>query len=65
MRDLRCAHCSNVLVKDFWIMVETETVRTFSSFSLTCRCGQQTRVELEPDRAWRKFEEVEPVLLRA
>jgi RNase P subunit RPR2 len=65
MRDLRCAHCSNVLVKDFWVMVETETVRTFSSVCLTCRCGQQTRIELEPGRVWSKFGEAEPVRLRA
>ncbi len=38
MQHLRCASCSKILIPDFWDMVDGETVRTFSSFTLSCDC---------------------------
>jgi hypothetical protein len=65
MQHLRCDHCSKILVVDFWSMVDEETVRMFSSFSLTCECGHLVQVEPLRRSRWMRLHEARPYLLRA
>ena len=65
MQHLRCAHCSKILVEDFWSMVDDETVTMFSSFSLICECGQLVQVAPTRRARWMKLAEAAPLLRRA
>ena len=50
MRDLCCVRCARVVIADFWTMVRSETVPTFTHIRLTCSCGNRIRVDLShPD----------------
>ena len=52
MRDLVCQRCARVLVVDFWVLVEAETVPMFSTFSLTCSCGAKVRLRPVRPSSW-------------
>jgi hypothetical protein len=62
MQHLRCEHCSKILIADFWSMVEGETVRMFSSFSLPCDCGHVVQVVPSRRPRWMKLPDAVPYL---
>jgi RNase P subunit RPR2 len=63
MQHLRCANCSKILVPDFWDMVDGETVRTFSSFTLTCDCcGAMVQVVPMRRPRWMRLADARPYL---
>ncbi len=65
MHHLRCEHCSKILIADFWEMVDAETVRTFSSFSVPCSCGHIVQVDPVRRPRWMKLPDAAPYLLAA
>jgi hypothetical protein len=62
MQHLRCDHCLRILIADFWEMVERETVQTFSSFTLTCECGNPVQAVPARRPRWRKLDDAKPYM---
>jgi RNase P subunit RPR2 len=52
MRHLVCGRCARRLIENFWVMVEAEPVPTFSSVTLTCKCGEVVRVATGHGLRW-------------
>jgi hypothetical protein len=52
MRHLVCGRCARRLIDNFWVMVEAEPVPTFSSVTLTCKCGEVVSVSTAHGLRW-------------
>lgn len=52
MRHLDCGRCSRRLIEDFWAMVHAEPTPTFSSVTLTCKCGEVVSVATAHGLHW-------------
>jgi RNase P subunit RPR2 len=60
MRHLTCSRCSRRLIENFWVMVQSEEVPTFSRVTLTCECGEVTSVATGHGLRWLSASGPEP-----